>query len=71
MFVVICCRLLCTYAHDMAQGPLIPPSRVAADEDDDALPAGGPREALGSADPLPLGADPNWRAASNSSMRYG
>ena len=55
----------------MAQGPLIPPSRVAADEDDDALPVGGPREALGSADPLPLGADPNWRAASNSSMRYG
>jgi hypothetical protein len=48
----------------LLQGPLIPavPGEVDSKEADPR------RDRMGSADPLPLGADPNWRAASNSSM---
>ena len=44
----------------LLQGPLIPAG--------DSKEADPRRDRMGSADPLPLGADPNWRAASKSSM---
>jgi len=50
----------------VSQGPPIPPS-----EDDVRKATTTRRERMGSVDPLPLGADPNWRDANKSNTAYG